>query len=231
MNLIVFDIDDTLTKSERQHQLAYVNTMKEFGITEINQNWSEYKHHTDSYILKKNYESNLTDKFGFSFIPNFENRMTEIILSLKKVSEIQGARNFIEYLTNKTDYAISFATGSFLKPAFIKLNQAEIKHNEKLVVGANEIYDREGIVTEAIYRAKEFYNVNSFENIISIGDGIWDLKAARNLGLHFIGIGMKNYTDFKAENIKVHIENWNGFDLSEAEEKLGILKITVANKG
>ena len=58
MNLIVFDIDDTLTKSEYQHQLAYVNTMKEFGITDINENWREYTHHTDSYILKKNYENN-----------------------------------------------------------------------------------------------------------------------------------------------------------------------------
>jgi len=229
MNLIVFDIDDTLTKSEYQHQLAYVNTMKEFGITEINQNWSEYKHHTDSYILKKNYENNLTDKFDFSFISDFENRMTEIILSLNKVSEIDGAKNFIDYLTYKTDYAISFATGSLLKPAFVKLNQAGINHNEKLVVGANEIYEREGIVKEAIGRAKEFYNVASFENIISIGDGIWDLKTAKNLGLHFIGFGIKNYTEFKVENIKVHIENWNRFDLSEAEEKLGILKNTVAN--
>jgi len=229
MNLIVFDIDDTLTKSEYQHQLAYVNTMKEFGITEINKNWSEYKHHTDSYILKKNYENNLTDKFEFSFITDFECRMTEIILSLKNVSEIKGARNFIEYLTNKTDYAISFATGSLLKPAFVKLNQAGINHNEELVVGANEIYEREGIVKEAIERAKRFHKVKSFENIISIGDGIWDLKTAKNLGIHFIGIGMKNYTDFKAENIKVHIENWIEFDLNEAEKKLGIIKNTVAN--
>ncbi len=230
MNLIVFDIDDTLTKSEYQHQLAYVNTMKEFGITEINQNWREYEHHTDSYILKKNYENNLTDQFNFSFIDNFENRMTELIHSLKKVSEIKGAKNIIEYLTDKTDYAISFATGSFLKPAFVKLNQAGINHNEKLVVGSNEIYEREGIVKEAIERAKEFYEVNSFDNIISIGDGIWDLKTARNLGLHFIGIGMKNYMDFKKENIKAHIEDWNGFNLSEAEQKLGIIKNTVVNK-
>lgn len=229
MNLIVFDIDDTLTKSEYQHQLAYVNTMKEFGITEINQNWGEYQHHTDSYILKKNYEKNLNDTFDFSFITDFENRMTEIILSLKKVSEINGAKKFIEYLANKTDYAISFATGSLLKPAFIKLNQAGINYNEKLVVGANEIYEREGIVKEAIERAKEFYKVKSFDNIISIGDGIWDLKTAKNLGLHFIGIGMRNYTDFKTENIKVHIEDWNEFDLSEAKKKLGIIKNTVAN--
>ncbi|VAW49231.1 hypothetical protein MNBD_GAMMA03-461 [hydrothermal vent metagenome] len=79
--------------------------------------------------LKKNYENNLADKFDFSFITDFENRMTEIILSLNKVSEIEGAKDFIEYLTDKTDYAISFATGSLLKPAFVKLNQAGIIKN------------------------------------------------------------------------------------------------------
>lgn len=117
MNLIVFDIDDTLTKSEYQHQLAYVNTMKEFEITKINQNWKEYKHHTDSYILKENYEKNLSEKFDFSFIESFENRMTELILSLKKVTEINGAKSIIDFFIDNTDYAISFATGSLLKPA------------------------------------------------------------------------------------------------------------------
>ena len=61
--------------------------------------------------------------------------MTELILSLKKVSEIKGAKKIIEFFVNKTDYAISFATGSLLKPAFVKLNQSEIKYNENLVVG------------------------------------------------------------------------------------------------
>ena len=79
MNLIVFDIDDTLTKSEDQHQFAFVNTMKEFGISKINQNWKDYEHHTDSFILKENYENNLDEKFDFPFIPNFEKKMTEDI--------------------------------------------------------------------------------------------------------------------------------------------------------
>lgn len=222
MNLIVFDIDDTLTKSEYQHQLAYVNTMKEFGITQINQNWKDYKHHTDSFILKVNFENNLSEKFDLSFIEAFENRMTELIGSLKKVSEIKGAKETIDYFSKKTDYAISFATGSLLKPAFVKLNQSGIKYTDHLVVGSNKIYSREGIVETAIKRAKDVHKVTSFDNIISVGDGIWDLKTARNLGLHFIGIGMKNYADFHRESVKLHIKDWSEFDLLAAEKALGI---------
>jgi len=222
MNLIVFDIDDTLTKSEYQHQLAYVNTMNEFGITQIDTNWKEYTHHTDSFILKENYERNHDLKFDFSIVSAFENQMTNTILSLEEVSEINGAKNIVEFFNEQTDYAIAFATGSFLKPARVKLKQAEIKFNEELVIGSNEFFEREEIVKEAIIQAEKYHNVNHFNEIISVGDGIWDLKTARNLGVHFIGIGMKNYADFQKNNIKVHIEDWNDFNLSLIEEKLGI---------
>ncbi|MGB1041346.1 MAG: HAD family hydrolase [Flavobacteriales bacterium] len=221
MNLIVFDIDDTLTKSEVQHQLAYINTMKSFGITDIDQNWREYKHHTDSYILKINFENNLKKKFNFSFIPSFEIHMTQLILGLNKVSEINGAKKTIDFFDEKSNYAIAFATGSLLEPAYVKLNQAQINYNPNLVVGSNAIYEREGIVSEAINRAKSYYQVDVFEHVISVGDGIWDLKTAQNLGLHFIGIGMKNFADFEKEKINYHIKDWSEFDLKGAEMKLG----------
>jgi phosphoglycolate phosphatase-like HAD superfamily hydrolase len=221
-NLIVFDIDDTITKSGDQHVTAYVEAMQHFGITKIDQNWKTYKHHTDSYILKQNYEHNFEEAFDFSFIKDFEAKMTDSLLALKEVQEIQGARAIVDFFATETNYAISFATGSLLQPAFIKLNQAQINFEERLVVGANAIYEREDIVKRAIKRAKDFYQVDFFENIISVGDGIWDLTTARNLDVHFIGIGEKNYADFERENIKVHIKDWMGFDLRETERVLGI---------
>jgi phosphoglycolate phosphatase-like HAD superfamily hydrolase len=222
-NLIVFDIDDTLTKSEFQHQLAYVNTMKHFGITEINTHWKTYKHHTDSYILSENYEVNLKRDFTFSFIPDFETKMTEELLKLKQTEEIVGARAIVDFFMNETNYAITFATGSLLQPALVKLKQAGIAHNKDLVVSSNTIFEREGIVTEAITRAKQIYNVETFDSIISIGDGLWDLATARNLEVHFIGIGSKNSEDFKSNNCKVIIDDWTDFDLKAAELELGIV--------
>lgn len=222
MKLIVFDIDDTLTKSEYQHQLAYVNTMKELGITNINQNWSEYQHHTDCYILKVNFESNLSEDFGFEFVEKFERRMTEILLTLNTVSEITGAKDIVKKLSDSSDYGIAFATGSFLKPALIKLNQAGIDYDEKLVVGSNACFSREEIVQSAISQAKSYHQVDRFENIISVGDGIWDLNTAKNLGLHFIGIGNKNFNDFIQAGIQYHIEDWKVFSLETMEQEFNI---------
>ena len=222
-NLIVFDIDDTLTKSESQHQTAYVNTMIDFGITEINQDWKSYPNVTDSHILKLNYEANFKKDFQLNFIPKFEKRMTEKMLVLSKTEEIKGASKIVDFFMKETNYAICFATGSLLQPALIKLEQANINFVPDLVETSNRIYTREGIVKSAIKKAKNYFQVKEFANIISVGDGIWDLKTARNLGVHFLGIRDKNLQDFKKENIKSHITDWNNFDFNKIKKQLEII--------
>lgn len=221
--LVVFDIDDTLTKSEDQHQTAYVHAMRHFGIHDIDKNWKNYLHHTDSYILKENYERNKMKAFDLSFIAEFEIEMTTRIQNLSKTSEISGAAEIVRYFLNDTDYGVCFATGSLVQPAYIKLEQAGIPFIPELVVGSNHFYSREEIVKKAIDKAKDFYKVDIFEHIISVGDGIWDLKTARNLGVHFIGILDKNLADFQREDIKCHIKDWQGFNLASIEKQLGII--------
>lgn len=228
-NLIVFDIDNTLTKSDDQHIIAYTSSMKAIGIHEINQNWKEYEHHTDSYILKVNYENNLTKRFDLDLIKDFEKNMVEIMQTLAPVQEIEGAKRFVEYLKNEKNYALSFATGSLLQPAILKLEQANVWHDQELIAASNQFYDRESIVSSAIEKARKYYNVTEFDNIISIGDGIWDMKTARNLNLEFIGVGLENYDDFQKENIDVHTENWVKFDFESAENNL--LKLKVKSMG
>lgn len=223
-NLIVFDIDDTLTKSEYQHQEAYIKTMIDFGITEINKDWKSYPNVTDSHILKLNYEANFMKEFNLSFIPDFEKKMTQKMLALTKTEEINGAGNIVDFFMKQTNYAICFATGSLLQPALLKLAQANINFVPNLVEASNTIYTREEIVKSAIEKAKNYFQVSKFENIISVGDGIWDLKTARNLGVHFLGIRNKNLADFKQENIKSHIVDWTHFDFNKIKTELEIIE-------
>ena len=222
-NLIVFDIDDTLTKSENQHQTAFVEAMISSGITNINKDWKSYKNMTDSYILKKNYERNFNKEFDFSMMPEFEKKMTEHLLSLPETKEILGAKAIVDFFMNETDYAICFATGSLLEPALIKLQQAEINFIPDVIETASSFYTREEIVKSAIEKAKEYFQVDEFETIISVGDGIWDLKTAHNLGVHFLGIRNKNLEDFQQHNIKSHIVDWSHFDFQKIQTELEII--------
>jgi phosphoglycolate phosphatase-like HAD superfamily hydrolase len=135
------------------------------------------------------------------------------MLSEKKCIEIEGAKKIVEFLENETDYGVCYATGSMRKTAKLKLEQIGIEYHDYQLVASNEILEREKIVSTAIEHAKIFYNTNDFENIISIGDGIWDLKTAKNLNLHFIGIGEKN-SDILFENgAKVILSDFSFFDI------------------
>ncbi|CAM1357281.1 MULTISPECIES: HAD family hydrolase [Tenacibaculum] len=221
-NLIVLDIDDTLTKSEDKHTDSLLFAMKHFGITEVNTDWKTYKNATDSYIFSVNYEKTHQKKFDFGFIPEFEKVMTEHFLSYPDTPEIEGAQKMVDFFINETNYGVCFATGSILQPAFLKLQQANINLIPQVLEASNTIFTREDIVKSAIEKAKNYYHTSNFENIISFGDGLWDVTTAKNLDIHFVGVNDKNISDFKKMNIKHHISNWTQFNLNDTEKKLGI---------
>ena len=190
-HLIVFDIDGTLTDSVKIHQAAFIESLLEIGVENIDTNFKTYKHHTDSYIAKVIYENDRNKLFSDSKILEFERLLNDKI-STSKINEILGAKALISFIENETDFGICFATGSLLKPAEYKLKSIGIHSPENLLVASNHIFEREKIVQKTIKNASRFYNVNQFERIISIGDGLWDLKTAQNLNLEFIGIGLAN---------------------------------------
>jgi phosphoglycolate phosphatase-like HAD superfamily hydrolase len=189
--LYIFDIDGTLTDSVSLYHQVIIDTLKELGIQKIDTNFNDYLHHTDSYALKLNFEQNFSKSFDENLLNKFDDELEKEFLTHPKVSEIKGAKKAIEYLkTNNQSFC--FATGSLPKPAHLKLDQCNIWNDRVLISTSLTSYDREGFVLEAIEKAKVYYNVNHFDEIISVGDGIWDLKTAQNLELNFIGIGLKN---------------------------------------
>ena len=218
-NLIVFDIDGTLTDSVKPHQKAFIEMLYEVGIATINSEFKSFKHHTDSFIAKEIYENEKQKPFSESKIIEFERGLTQKI-SLEKINEIIGAKKLIEMLENQTDFGVCFATGSLRRPAEFKLKSIGILFDENQLVGSDKIHEREKIVTEAIENALDYYKVKKFERIISVGDGLWDLLTAQNLGLEFIGIGLKNKELLIENGAELIYENLSEFKLG-AEKTTG----------
>ncbi len=189
--LFIFDIDGTLTDSVPMYLMSVTRSLAAMGISNIDTDYNNYKHHSDSYALRYNYERNFKETAPESLLDDFENDLIDQMNTFNEVKEIVGARSLIQFFRNK-EIPFCFATGALPKPAKIKLEQCDIWYDEQILSTSKTHESREGFVLNAIEQAKEFYNKTEFDQIISVGDGVWDLKTAQNLSLDFIGIGNNN---------------------------------------
>jgi phosphoglycolate phosphatase-like HAD superfamily hydrolase len=191
MKLFVFDIDGTLTDSVFRHQVSYVNAYSSFNIINLDTNWNNYAHHSDSWIFgevfRVNFDRNPTSQEKEMFSEELGRHFKDQIIK-NPVSEIPGAREFLLQVFASPDIGYVFATGSLREPALLKLESLEISYAPELLITASEYETREEIVSAAIRNAGEYFGVDGFERIVSFGDGYWDFKTAEILGLEFIGI-------------------------------------------
>jgi len=212
--LLIFDIDGTLVDSTTAYHEVVIKAMKEMGFVTIDTNFNALKHHTDSYALLFNYEKNFTNRFSETLLDDFEELLVKYLKQQPSTIEIKGAKKSVESLKD-SEYAIVFATGSLPQAALLKMKEAGIWIDNKVLATSKTSFTREGFVLEAIEKAKSYYNVSNFEQIIAVGDGVWDLKTAQNLNLDFIGIGAKNKEVMLQEGMQHWFEDFTNFDLSQ----------------
>lgn len=211
-HLIVFDIDGTLTDSVKPHQSSFTQALYQMGVPELTRNFSAFRHHTDSFIAKEIYESEMKNDFTPELLSEFENHLMKNIQAFP-IPEIKGAGKLIHHLHQNTPFALCFATGSLLKPALYKLETIGVASPELVLVASNEIHSREDIVTKAIHNAHRYYQVERFKRIISVGDGLWDLKTANHLNLKFIGIGSANKELMLQSGMRHHFDTLDNFEV------------------
>ncbi len=116
-NLIVLDIDGTLTDTVPSYTANYIYSIQQLGVTSFDDDFRNYKHHTDSYISKMIYEKATSQPFDQSILKNFENLLYKNILKEDSISEIKGAKEWVDIIENETDFGVCYATGSLLKTA------------------------------------------------------------------------------------------------------------------
>ena len=119
-NLIVFDIDGTLTDTVPSYTANFIHSIQQLGVTSFDDDFRNYKHHTDSYISKMIYEKATGQRFDESILQEFENLLYENILKEDSISEIKGAKEWVDKIENETDFGVCYATGSLVKTAKYK---------------------------------------------------------------------------------------------------------------
>jgi phosphoglycolate phosphatase-like HAD superfamily hydrolase len=188
-NIAVFDIDGTLTDSVRAHQLAFEAALRDFNFPALRTDWGNYRHHSDSAILTEAWvEAGWEGPANLARLEESYLRHYRAAVTAEPFEKIPGVNAFLEHL-REDGWVLAFATGSLRSGALHKLGVAGVDGTTEVLVTATEFETREEIVSHAVELACEMAGGSVPRRVISIGDGVWDLKTAQNLGYEFLGIG------------------------------------------
>ena len=204
MKLAIFDIDGTLTETNEVDDECFVKAFAELHrINDLNTDWTKYEHVTDSGIFSEVFEKKLQRAFDEKDFAAFKRCFVKNLKEfaekdLKLFAEIPNAKTMLEKLRLEKDWAIALATGCFYDSAEIKIKAAKINIEDFPIATADDAVSREEILRIAIRKSLDYYSRNEFEKIVSIGDGVWDARTAKNLNLDFIGVAAGE----RAENLR-----------------------------
>lgn len=191
IRLIIFDVDETLTRSERLDTDCYSRAVSEYLGCPIDTDWSRYRHQTDSGIL-----SEVLQEHGHEGSPVTTERIKRRFLELLRAAhredpscctEIAGARAMLERLGRCGGVRVAIATGGWADSARLKLRLAGIESRNFPFASADDAPERESILALAIDRAAKALD-GAPRLVTYVGDAPWDVVAARRARVSFLGV-------------------------------------------
>src|SRR5262249_21957606 len=102
--------------------------------------------------------------------------------------EVPGARAFLRRLQADARWRLALATGGWAASARFKLAAAGLPVDAFPWATADDALDRVDILRAAVARAEQAYGQRRFGGLVYVGDGVWDVRAAKALGLGFLGV-------------------------------------------
>ena len=195
MNLAIFDIDGTLTETDHVDEVCFVQALADaHGITEISTDWAGYPHTTDSAITFHIFQSKFNRRPEEAELLKFKSHFVRLLENYQNsdsslFAEILGASSMLRRLNGEPVWRVAIASGGWRTSATLKLKGAGIHVDDYPAAFADDGLSREEILQAAVLKAQMLYEQNHFTRVVSIGDGLWDVRTARNLRFPFLGIG------------------------------------------
>lgn len=190
----MFDLDGTLADTMQADEECFIQALADvFDFENVNTDWSAYRHTTDSGILYELFESRLNHAPNQTEIRQFQNQFVELLKksarNLEGFELIAGVEILLNELAGCKNFGIALATGGWKISAEWKLKAAKLDFQFDAAAFADDDISRESIMECAEQRALKHYRQAGFDSVIYVGDGVWDVRASKNLGYHFVGIG------------------------------------------
>jgi beta-phosphoglucomutase-like phosphatase (HAD superfamily) len=131
MQLVIFDIDGTLTESNNLDNESYLQALSEvFGFSEISTEWTSYSHVTDACIFREVFQHQLGRVPSPTEIKVFQKRLLEFLTEGATanggIAPIPGAPKLLSSLLESSNHAVAYAGGAWTASSLFKLQSANL---------------------------------------------------------------------------------------------------------
>jgi phosphoglycolate phosphatase-like HAD superfamily hydrolase len=193
-SLAIFDVDGTLTRTQAVDGRCFVEAIAlELAIAGVATDWSAYAHTTDLGVAGEIVARHTGRAATAGELARVRARFARLLAAAARVDrsafdEVPGAAELIRSLRASDRWEVAIATGGWRACARVKLRAARIDVRGVAAAFAEDGPARAAIVRAALARAG---GAARFARIVCVGDAVWDVRAARELGLPFLGVATK----------------------------------------
>jgi len=188
--LIIFDVDGTLVDAHPLDNGCFDRAFQEeVGMALPEDMWSQFEELTGQSVIHQALGKAWPDLAGTEMrVKNsfLEKLRRGVEADGKAIRAYPGAIEFLYALRKNPVFGVAIATGCWRETAHFKLTSAGFDFADIPFACTSDRYSRAEIITLAAERAGW-----PVERAIYVGDGLWDLRATRQLGIPFIGVGRR----------------------------------------
>ena len=193
MNLVIFDVDGTLTTTSSMDEEILATSLRSMNIIVDDIDFSDFEVVTDigvfHQLFRENFDREPTSEETLKFKKTFKQNLKKMFKKrLDEFEPLDGVQELLHSLRKKDDWIYVFTTGGWKFDAKFKLEASGFYTKDFLILSSSNGFSREDILTKAIAKARKKAGVKKFDRIVYLGDSAWDLKAAAKLKIPFVGV-------------------------------------------
>jgi phosphoglycolate phosphatase-like HAD superfamily hydrolase len=195
VKLAVFDIDGTLTLGDGLGTHCFFGAFDEMFGAACDRRLESYTESTDCGIaheavvraLGREPAAGELERFKAEYLARLER---EISARESAYRPLPGAERILGVVAAENGWHAAIATGNWRRAAALKLACAGIA--APMVAACSEDgRTRPGVLAAAVDAAARRAGVSGFDRVVYVGDQPWDLRAAAEAGVAFLGVGAR----------------------------------------
>lgn len=191
--IVVFDVDGTLCNTNEVDESCMAEAVRDvLGVSDISTDWGAYRFSTDNGIVSEIIQTRCGRAPTMRDLREVRARFIELIHQRGRQdanvwTEVAGAAAVLRELAS-TGWQVAIATGGWGPSARHKLDRSNISIVGVPFACADHAFERVDIIRWAVRSITRIGKIPTIP-VVYVGDGVWDIHAAKSGGFGFIGIG------------------------------------------